>query len=846
MRGTEVTRPVERGSDARGRAARQRRVVIALVLLSGCKLFQCKGGSTSSSADGGDGGTESSADTGNSLPTRDVSFPDVPAIVPFTPQIFVSTLTAAEVVPQIPCSVAPQGTVGQGTFTLRRPDGYHFQLQYEVTESLTDGTYAFIYAGVPGEVGEPVASLEPPPGNTSGFLELSDDQVEQLQAEGWYLVIMSASFPSGAARGQILLQAETGQTPVIFEAPLTGLLAQPPNNSTAQATVSVILDTTTNEVEVTLAGTADITSFTLQWPGSGGTSMPFPVPSAPLPYMAQVPSPLEAGDAAALEGGYVTVTATLSTTPPTSIAGVLLGAGSQVLVGSLTGAQVVPPVATTETGSALLSLDYCGTTVHVVGSSNAPSPLSVSLVADPPLGPSVIATSATDGGSPAPDAGPADAGSTDAGTTTDGGCVPANTDAGPSGPAVAFDISSPALTAPQLQAILDGEAEVVVATAAHPSGEIAGRVTQPGEQVFQAPLLGGLAIPSTASTRTGTAWAYLSADQSTVRVAIETTFGVSGVTWDQGLPGSPQSSETELSLPGGDTAQYGVVSPVSPSAATALTQGLWRIFISTGLHPAPASEVGGQFEPPGSTLYVAQLSGAQALPPSGSHSHPQALFIVDALGQQISVVSNAAPESSSVFVARGLAGTAGDPLSPPLAFNNGIWTASASLVSCDGWSLTDLQRGLWYVESDQGLTVRGQVLAPGETVYESALSYLNMVPPTGTGDTGNFQFVLNPSQTELIYDGTISARGPLNFELYPCTNGVAINVMQEPITSQSVSDCPPTAPDCVVSETVSSKAPVNVNSSTLTALESGGLCALVTSVQQPSGDARGVVVPAGQ
>ncbi len=802
--------PVAERSIACGGWRRLRWTVLSLSVLFGCQFCP-----TSTSTPDAGVAVDAGFDAGSKP-----SLPDHPMPPPFTPENFSASLSAAETVPLLPSSSAPSGTVGQVDFTLTRDTStFEYHLHYHLTHSLEDATFAFIYFGLPGVSGTPLVDLGPPLADVQGDLSLDQDLVDELQTAQWYVLLMSRSFPQGAVRGQILTQGAA--PPELYVAQLSGALAQPPSSSSQNAVVAVILDPASATIEVTASSSATLGSLTLVSQTGGALLSMTP---ADTTFTQKVATPIT-DQVTALRNGQLSVNGTISGTTPVTISAPLLPPGWHVYTATMNGAQVVPPVSSSNTGWAWVMVDYSGTNVEVVGSTTELNPTAISLVSVTPSGVTTIASEAFTTG-----------GGADGGTVADGG-------AGSEG--TAFYLTATQIPVAENRAIALGLASVVIATSADQAGEISGPVTLPGEQVFQAALQPGFASPPNASNRTGTAWAYLSADGSTVRIAFQIAFPILSATWDTGLPGAPQVTEHALALGVGTTpgtnSAASTVTGLSPDNLAALLSDRWRIFVSTQRYQAPASEFGGQFVAAGSSLFVAHMNAQQVVPPpSASPAQLEALVVVNQTGSQAEILSDASAAASAVTVGDAIAGLAASMPLLSLSQQATIWQGTLPFPAGDAGQRAALARGLWYIQADhqQGGIIRGQLLAPGEILYVAAPVGTGMVPPLSppTNDSATLQFVLDPVQSQLRFDGVVDATSPLFVEILLCSPGAALDFSQ--MVGSPVQVCPGVPGSCSGSTTVSSPL---ISLSNETALQMSELCAVVTSVQDPAGELRATI-----
>ena len=156
--------------------------------------------------------------------------------------------------------------------------------------------------------------------------------------------------------------------------------------------------------------------------------------------------------------------------------------------------------------------------------------------------------------------------------------------------------------------------------------------------------------------------------------------------------------------------------------------------------------------PPGATLWVTKLSGAQENPPVVSAATATAAVILDQAktGVRYHVTSSIVPTGAHIH--KGLGTVNGAVLinfpTPGMAIDG-----TAPIVAADA---TDLQEGRLYVNLHTTINangeLRGQLVKSGEVVYLGRMSGLEEVPPLTTTATGGAQFILDPATGMLRYE----------------------------------------------------------------------------------------------
>jgi hypothetical protein len=181
----------------------------------------------------------------------------------------------------------------------------------------------------------------------------------------------------------------------------------------------------------------------------------------------------------------------------------------------------------------------------------------------------------------------------------------------------------------------------------------------------------------------------------------------------------------------------------------------------------PNGEVRGQLMPPNSVVYVALASGSQEVPAVQSTyaAHGSFILSADQTTVRYHVATSAVPTDMHLRRAIGsLSGPVVYPLTPIGQSIDGTITLGAT-----GMDVTDLQNGHFYLNvataANMDGELRGQILAPGQTLFAGALSGANEVPPTGSTASGGAQFILSADQSKMHYEAVMTGVIPTSAEV---------------------------------------------------------------------------------
>ncbi|MDB4928548.1 MAG: hypothetical protein JWM10_1032 [Myxococcaceae bacterium] len=391
------------------------------------------------------------------VPATDVPATDVPAADAGSETVFEATLSGAQEVPSV--SSAATGTA---TVTL---NAARTAITYVVRHTLAGATAAHIHTGAPGATGAVIIPFASATSEITGTATLTAAQVTELEAGGLYVNVHSAANPGGEIRGQILRHNEE-----LYLAPLTGDQEVPRVASAATGASSVIFNPATSTIHYRLSTTLTPSAAHIHR-GIAGVAGPVVYPFAPLGAAIDGTQAVNATDITELRGGRFYVNVHTAANANGELRGQLLAPGAQLFVSNLTGAQEVPPVTTTSTGTAMVVLNYARTSVSVALSTTAtPTAAHLHRGAGAINGPVVVPLALT------------------------AGFYTATMDVAPADAAL----------------IETGGFYANVHTAANAGGEVRGQVLRPAEVLYTAQLTGAAEVPPVTTSATGSVAMILS------------------------------------------------------------------------------------------------------------------------------------------------------------------------------------------------------------------------------------------------------------------------------------------------------------------------------------------------
>ncbi len=254
----------------------------------------------------------------------------------------------------------------------------------------------------------------------------------------------------------------------------------------------------------------------------------------------------------------------------------------------------------------------------------------------------------------------------------------------------------------------NGMLYVNIRSQANANGELRGQLLHPGDSLFVAKLTGGQETPPTNSAATGRAALILNSSKSMIRYHVTTT----------GLTGTAAHIHKAVAAVAGP-----VVYPLLPVGATMdgmititaldaadLAGGLW--FVNVHTQANPNGEIRGQLIMPGEVLYAASLSGANEVPAVTSTGSGGAQFILSASGQTIRYAATITGVSATgANISNATAGNNG-PVVFPLGFGTSGLEGTLTVSSID---VNNLNSANYYVNvltsANPNGELRGQIMA---------------------------------------------------------------------------------------------------------------------------------------
>lgn len=269
--------------------------------------------------------------------------------------IFVATLTGAEEMPPVATTAG-----GSATFVLSTD---RTQLTYAITQTVANATAVDIRSGAGGENGPLAYTLAPVSAAMSGMFMLNPGDADKLESGMLYLNVHSQANPTGELRGQILRPGDT-----LWVANMTGGQETPPVTSAATGHAAVILDSSKAMLRYHVT-TTGLTGATAAHFHKSVATLPGPVvyPITPVGPTMDGTITITSQDATDIMAGRWFVNAHTTANPNGEIRGQLILPGEILYAATLSGTNVVPPVATSSaSGGAEFMLSPSGTTLRYV------------------------------------------------------------------------------------------------------------------------------------------------------------------------------------------------------------------------------------------------------------------------------------------------------------------------------------------------------------------------------------------------------------------------------------------------------------------------------------------------
>lgn len=317
----------------------------SLLLCASVGLAACDDDTSTPTDSGTDVPVVSDVQTSD-VQTSDVQATDVPSApdvqgsdVPAAPQSFVATLSGRQEVPAVYDTTA----TGTATFTLSAD---RTSLMYMITHSILLPTGAHIHLGIAGENGGVAVPFTATPAVITGTATLTAEQATAIEEGRAYVNIHTAAHAGGEIRGQIVRPNER-----VYVAALSTDQENPPTTGTGAGLAEFLVDPTALRVRYVvrttgLSGAPTAAHIHTGAAGAnGGVAINLGAASTNIVGTSPIAS---VGD---LEGGRWYANVHTAANPGGEVRGQILRPGEALYIGRMTGAQEVPPVTTTSTGS---------------------------------------------------------------------------------------------------------------------------------------------------------------------------------------------------------------------------------------------------------------------------------------------------------------------------------------------------------------------------------------------------------------------------------------------------------------------------------------------------------------
>jgi hypothetical protein len=217
--------------------------------------------------------------------------------------------------------------------------------------------------------------------------------------------------------------------------------------------------------------------------------------------------------------------------------------------------------------------------------------------------------------------------------------------------------------------------------------------------------------------------------------------------------------------------QDGAIGALAITAAQINALRAGKLYINVHSPAHDKGEIRGQILRPGETLYVASLGGAQETPALQSAARGTASFILSTHKDKLTFrVTASMITPTAAHVHRGLAGVAG-----PVAFELGSLGATIEgTQALNAAQAGDLANGLFYVNLHSAAhpmgEIRGQLLLPGESLYDATLSGTQEVPPVTSTNQGAAMLIVSAKGDAARYVVTTTAT-PTNEHFHAAPGG---------------------------------------------------------------------------
>ena len=596
-------------------------------------------------------------------------------IVPGGISVVLDELSGEQEVPTV--DTAAMGTVA---VTLNAESGA--VVIHVNTAGVDDATAAHLHQAAAGANGGVLVALMQDPDNIAHWSvsdTLDADGIAAVSAGETYINVHTPANPGGELRGQVVPDG----IDIVFTE-LSGQQEVPAVTTSATATAALTFNNATSGVTVHIntSGVDDATAAHIHqgFAGSNGGVIASLEKDANDPAHWSVVTTLDEAATAAAEAGELYYNVHTPANPGGELRGQIVPGDVDVIIVPLSGAQEVPAVATTASGSVALTFnDENGDFVVNVNTSGVDDATAAHIHQG---------IAGTNGGVVA-------ALSQDAET-------------------LSHWSAEGTLDEDGQEALEAGELYINVHTPANPGGELRGQLTGEDVVVMFAPLSGDQEVPAVTTTASGSIAATYYRESSELVVHINTA-GVDDATAahvHRGFAGTNGGVVFGLNQDADDSGHWWAMATLDADTVPALWAG--ELYVNVHTPANPSGELRGQILPDNVWVAFAGLSGDQEVPAVATNATGSVAVTYNAslLTAVIEVSTTGVDDATAAHLHQGAAGTNGGVLVALTqdAENVARWFANTPL---DADGAAALQSGDTYINvhtpANPGGELRGQV-----------------------------------------------------------------------------------------------------------------------------------------
>ena len=311
----------------------------------------------------------------------------------------------------------------------------------------------------------------------------------------------------------------------------------------------------------------------------------------------------------------------------------------------------------------------------------------------------------------------------------------------------------------RLSELLRGRLYVNVHTAANPDGEIRGQVLLPGPVTFTAKLEGAQENPPVTTNAAGTGSVRLNADGTISYDITVTGLTTTAQHFHNGPVGTNGNVVKDISLTNNTgSGTWTFSDPTQPLDGIMLRELIkGRLYMNAHTSANPGGEIRGQVLLKPGLVFTANLQGSQEVPAVTTDATGTGTFVLGANGTQLvyNITVNGLTMTAAHFhnAAQGVVGNVVRDLSFTNNTSSGVWSSGEATQAFSDSMLSELLRGRLYVNvhtsANPGGEIRGQVLLTSVGGFAAKLEGAQENPPVTTNAAGT-------GSVRLHTDGTVS------------------------------------------------------------------------------------------